>query len=67
MKTRYMQGIDEGKFRIYDWAGNDLTQWHGTFKTFEDAWDYIFGEMTERLKLTEEDYQEFEVYTKEES
>lgn len=30
-----------------------------TFKSFEAAWDYIFGELTDRLKLTEEDYQEY--------
>lgn len=48
-------------FKIFDWAGNDLTQWHGTFKTYEDSWDYIFGDMTDKLKLTEEDYQEFYV------
>lgn len=48
-------------FRIIDWAGNDLTYWHGEFETFESAWDYIYGEMTDRLKLTEDDYQEFHV------
>lgn len=50
---------NSGKFRIFDCAGNDLTQWHGTFKTFDDAWDYILGEMTDKLSLTEEDYQEY--------
>lgn len=48
-------------YKIYDWAGNDLSQYHGTFKTFEDAWDYILGEMTDNLSLTEEDYQEYYV------
>lgn len=47
------------KFKIYDWAGNDLTHWHGTFDSFEDAWDYILGDMTDNLGLTEEDYQEY--------
>lgn len=48
-------------YKIYDWAGNDLTAWHGTFHTFEDAWDYIMGEMTDKLNLTESDYQEYQV------
>lgn len=48
-------------FKIYDWAGNDLSRFHGTFETFEDAWDYIFGEMTDKLNLTEDDYQEYYV------
>jgi hypothetical protein len=51
----------KNKFRILDWAGNDLSDFHGTFKTFEDAWDYILGEMTDKLDLTEEDYQEYQV------
>lgn len=50
-------------FAIFDWAGNELTK-HGTFKTFEDAWDYILGDMTDKLKLTEDDYQEYEVFEK---
>lgn len=48
------------KYYIYDWAGNKLYQ-HGTFKSFEDAWDYILGEMTDALGLTDEDYQEYDV------
>jgi len=48
------------KFEIQDWAGNRLTA-HGTFKTFEDAWDYILGDMSDKLKLTEEDYGEYYV------
>lgn len=47
------------KFKIYDWAGNDLNQ--PTFKSFDDAWDYILGELTDRLNLEENDYQEYEV------
>ncbi len=27
-------------YKIYDWAGNELS-YHGSFQTFEDAWDYI--------------------------
>ena len=48
-------------YKIFDWAGNDLSQWHGTFKTFDDAWEYILGEMTDKLGLVEEDYQEYQV------
>lgn len=48
------------KFKIYDWAGNSVCG-ELSFKTFEDAWDYIYGELTDRLSLTDEDYQEYEV------
>lgn len=48
------------KFVIFDWAGNELDM-HGTFETFEDAWDFILGEMTDLLNLTEEDYSEYDV------
>ncbi len=48
------------KFYIYCWSGRRLDT-HGSFKTFEDAWDYILGEMTDDLNLTEEDYQEYDV------
>lgn len=47
-------------FRIYDWAGNKITTL--TFATFLEGWDYIYGPLTERLDLTEEDYQEYEVH-----
>lgn len=46
------------KFHIFEWAGNQLSV-HGAFNTFEDAWDYILGEMTDTLRLTEEDYQDY--------
>lgn len=46
------------KFIIYDWAGNSLFS-HGSFKTFDDAWEYILGEMTDKLGLTEEDYDDY--------
>lgn len=48
------------RWKIFDWAGNELTRW-GAFETFEDAWDFIFGEMTDLLSLTEDCYQEFDV------
>lgn len=47
------------KYKIYDWAGNRIG--NKTFKTFDAAWDYILGEMTDILGLTEEDYQEYYV------
>ncbi len=43
---------------IQDWAGNVLSS-HGEFNSFEEAWEYILGEMTDKLNLTEEDYQEY--------
>lgn len=42
---------------IQDWAGNRITR--ESFESFEDAWDYILGDLTDRLGLVEEDYQEF--------
>lgn len=47
-------------FVIFDWAGNHLSA-HGSFRSFEEGWDYILGEMTDRLSLTEEDYGEYYV------
>jgi len=47
-------------FAIFDWAGNRLSRW-GVFVSFDDAWDFILGDMTDILELTEEDYQEYEV------
>lgn len=32
-----------------------------TFPSFDDAWDYILGDLTDKLGLTEEDYQEYYV------
>jgi hypothetical protein len=32
-----------------------------TFPSFEDAWDFIYCDLTDKLKLTEEDYQEYYV------
>lgn len=47
-------------YKIVDWANNPIKA-ELTFKTFEDAWDYIYGELTDELNLTEEDFQEYEV------
>lgn len=49
-----------GKYRIFDWAGNAIRP-EMIFSTVEDAWDYIHGELTDELGLTEEDYGEYEV------
>lgn len=46
-------------FIINDWAGNRITQ--KSFESFDDAWDYILGELTDKLGLVEEDYQEYHV------
>lgn len=46
------------KFIIVDWAGNRISP-DKSFESFDDAWDYILGDMTDRLGLTEEDYQEY--------
>lgn len=51
------------KYIIQDWAGNVLLK-HGEFNSFDEAWDYILGEMTDTLGLTEEDYQEYSVEVK---
>ena len=32
------------KFRIFDWAGNDKTEYYGEFNSFEDAWDAVRAE-----------------------
>jgi hypothetical protein len=47
-------------FVIFDWAGNELKM-YGTFETFEEAWEYIQGELTDLINLSEDDYSEYEV------
>lgn len=49
------------KFIIYDWAGNVVNLKGKTFKTFDDAWGYILGELTDLIGLNEDDYQEYDV------
>jgi hypothetical protein len=44
------------QYRVYDWAGNDLTSFYGTFEHFEDAW----GAVRENIP-DEESWQEFYV------
>lgn len=36
-----MQKPKAKKYRVYDWAGNDLTSFYGEFEDFEDAWGAI--------------------------
>ena len=48
------------KYAIYDWTGVELIA-YGYFESFDDAWDYILGDLTDRLGLTEEDYGEYQV------
>lgn len=55
-------GCIMNKFAIFDWAGNRLFV-HGEFPDFDTAWEYILGDMTDKLCLTEEDYQEYYVET----
>lgn len=43
---------------IKDWADNLLLNGM-LFSSFQDAWGYIYGELTDRLNLTEDDYQEY--------
>ena len=47
-------------FIITDWTSREICNGM-TFETFEDAWDYILGDLTDRLSLTEDDYQEYYV------
>lgn len=50
------------RFRIVDWAGNDLSSYYGTFDDFESAWGALYNEFRE---LGEDDFDaqmsEFEV------
>jgi hypothetical protein len=44
------------QYKVYDWAGNDLTGFYGVFDDFEDAWGAI-----REANPNEEDWQEFHV------
>jgi hypothetical protein len=48
------------QFKIYDWAGNRIG--NQTFTSYLDAWDYILGDLTDSLGLTDDDYQEYYAY-----
>jgi hypothetical protein len=52
-----LASLQGDSYMIYDWADNLISK--KTFKTFESAWHYILGDLTERLKLAEDDYQEY--------
>lgn len=69
------QCVNSESWIIQDWAGNTI-QHNGlfnrgcygrelgipkTFESFEDGWHWIYGDLTEREGLTEEDYQEYYV------
>jgi hypothetical protein len=36
------------KYAIYDWTGVELIA-YGYFESFDDAWDFILGDLTDRL------------------
>lgn len=48
------------KFAIYDWMHNPIKP-SLEFSSFDEAWDYILGELTDELSLNETDYQEYQV------
>jgi hypothetical protein len=50
----------KNQYAIFDWAGNRHDTL-GTFECFESAWDFILGDLTDRLSLIEEDYQDYYV------
>lgn len=52
--------MSQTKYIIKDWVGN-IIQPEKQFISFEEGWEYIFGELTGRLRLTDEDYQEYNV------
>lgn len=41
--------------RIFDWAGNDLTYYYGTFKDFESAWGALYERFAD---LPEDEFNE---------
>ena len=45
------------KYKVYDWAGNDLTSFYGVFNGFEEAWGAIRDNCKKHAK-NEEDYEE---------
>ena len=48
------------KYQIFDQSGN-LVIPQLDFPSWEDAWEYIEGELTEELELTDEDYRKYDV------
>ncbi len=45
------------RFRVTDWAGNDLTPHYGLFASFEDAWGAVYAYL-ETQNLSEADFEE---------
>jgi hypothetical protein len=44
------------KYKIFDWAGNDLTSHFGTFSDFQSAWEAIHDYVSDQTQ----DENEFE-------
>jgi len=42
-------------YKIFDWAGNNLTSYYGVFASFEEAWGALYEEFD---GLNEEDFNE---------
>ena len=51
-------------YKIFDWAGNDKTEYYGTFEHFEDAWGRLYAEF-EGLSEVDFDEQMGEFYVEE--
>lgn len=49
---------------IEDWAGNDKSNYYGTFESFEDAWGALYEEFN-HLSETDFDEQMNEFYVEE--
>jgi len=54
--------MNENRYKIIDWAGNDKTAYYGLFDSFDNAWDALYQEF-EHLedKDFDEQMSEFEV------
>ena len=49
-------------YKIFDWAGNDKTEYYGTFEHFEDAWGRLYAEFDGLSEVDfDEQMSEFEV------
>lgn len=51
-------------FKIFDWAGNDKSDYYGTFKTLDDAYSALYAEFKD-LEGDELDKQIDEFYVQE--
>jgi hypothetical protein len=59
MRTNKMK-----KYKIMDWAGNDKSNYYGTFNSFDDAWGALYAEF-ESLDEKDFDAQMSEFYVDE--